>query len=96
MIYSVYSAAPPSSWFSPQRPAVFSWMACLVLGLSVAAATLQKGLLSVAMGAAQGSSAATKPIAAKLTDPITSCELVEMQARAGDLHSPMSPASVLP
>ena len=51
VIYGLYSAVPPSLWFNPERPLVFVFVTCLVLGLSIAAATLLKGLLSVVFGA---------------------------------------------
>lgn len=53
VIYGLYSAVPPSLWFDPEHPFAFALMACLVLGLSVAAATLHKGLLAVVLCAAK-------------------------------------------
>ena len=73
-------------------------MACLVLGLSIAAATVFKGLLSAIMGAAQSDtlSAPSTPQQSdtpKLGEPRISHELIEMHARAVEVHSPMSSAS---
>ena len=47
VIYGLYSAVPPSLWFDPEHPLAFALVACLVLGLSVAAATLHKDLLAL-------------------------------------------------
>ena len=99
VIYGLYSAVPPSLWFSPERPLVFAMMACLVLGLSVVAATLLKGLLSIASSAAH-SIAAKEPSTPeqdipKLTGAAVPHELIEMHARAVEVHSPLSPASAM-
>ena len=92
MIHALFSAVPPSLWFSPERPLVFGLMTCLVLGLSVVAATLLKDLLSMIMGAG-GSGTAKVPESPKLTTAGPSREVIEMHTRAVEVHSPMSPAS---
>ena len=94
VIHALFSAVPPALWFSPERPLVFGLMTCLVLGLSVVAATLLKGLLSTVMGAVR-SSTAKVPESPKLTTAGPPRELIEMHARAVEVHSPMSPASAL-
>lgn len=100
VIYGLYSAVPPSLWFNPEQPLAFGLMACLVLGLSVTAATLFKGLLSAIMDAAQSGtlSAPSTPKQSdtpRLGEPRISHELIEMHARAAEVHSPMSSASAV-
>ncbi len=99
VIYGLYSAAPTSLWFNPERPLVFAMMACLVLGLSVAAATLLKGFLAIALNAAHSIAArepsSPKQDTAKLTGAAVPHELIEMHARAVEVHSPLSPASAM-
>ena len=94
------SGWPPSLWFNPEQPLAFGLMACLVLGLSVTAATLFKGLLSAMMDAAQSGtlSAPSSPKQSdtpKLGEPRISHELIEMHARAVEVHSPVSSASAV-
>ena len=99
VIYGLFSAVPPSLWFTPDRPLVFGMMASLVLGLSVAAATLHKGLLSVALTAVHSAAArepnTPKRESPKLSEVAASHELIEMHARAVEVHSPLSPAAAM-
>ena len=98
VIYGVYSAAPPSLWFSPERPLVFGLMLCLVLCITFAAATIHGGLLSTLVGIARsgaGKQSAGPSESAKIEKDTASQELIEMRARAADMHSPMSPAAVV-
>ena len=72
-------------------------MTFLVLGLSVAAATLFKGLLSVAVGAlysaANREPNTPKQESPKLSEAQVSGELIDMHVRAAEVHSPLSPVS---
>ena len=98
VIYGVYSAAPPSFWFSPERPLAFGLMLCLVLCITFAAAIIHGGLLSTLVGIARssaGKQSASYSENAKIEENTTSPELIEMRARAVDMHSPMSPAAVV-
>ena len=61
VIYGLYSAVLPSLWFDPEHPLAVALMACLVLGLSVAAATLHKDLLAIVLGAANALGQALSP-----------------------------------
>ena len=66
-------------------------MSCLVLGLSIVAATLHKGLLAVVVGALHDAAAreptTPKQASPKLAEATVSGELVEMHARAIEVHS---------
>ena len=99
VIYALFSAVPPSLWFSPDRPLVFGVMVILVLGLSIAAATLYKHLLSIAMTAVHSGAArephSPKQESPKLLEAAASQELIEMHARAAEIHSPLSPVSAM-
>ena len=73
-------------------------MFCLVLCISFAAATIHGGLLSSLVGMARssaGKQSAGQSENAKLEEETTSQELIEMRARAVDVHSPMSPPAVI-
>ena len=98
VIYGVYSAAPPSLWFSPERPVAFGLMLCVVLCITFAAATIHGGLLSTLFRIAPssaGKQSASYSENAKIEENTTSPELIEMRARAADMHLPLSPAAIV-